>query len=257
MSEPAPHGRAGLARFVVGTGVANGLGLLWSALVGRWLGAAGSADYFAALFVLQAVYMAGHPLNGVLARFGAVYRSEGQPRRTLALVRWLFVRAALACVAVGMVVALTFEAQVAGLHFDDRWALTLGWIGGGVALTLGLLRGALRGVGLLDALAVNFNAEALLRLLIGATLIGALAAWWASPLASPSLASLPSSGSPSSSPSLLRRPWRPQRRQRSPPRPSRGRWRRARTAGWCLPRDQGSSRGGRGRGGRSRRYLLV
>lgn len=163
--------RKNLIRFVVGSGLANALGMVWSAVAGRTLGPEAGADYFAALFLLQAVYMAGHPLNGVMAKLGAEHRAAGHAGEVGRLASWLLRRAG-AVLFVGLVLALiTLPWQVEALHFSDPWALALGWIGGTLVLGLGVLRGSLRGALLLDGLAWNFLLDAALRLGVGLALL--------------------------------------------------------------------------------------
>lgn len=173
---PGGHGRLlQLLRFVLGTGLASGLTMLWSAWVGRQLGPAASADYFAALFVLQGLYMVGYPLNAATARFGAQWTTQGRPARVLDLSRWLLRGCALVGLPLGLVVAVTLPWQVATLQFTSPLVLAIGWIGGALAIGAGVLRGALRGVLLLGALSFSFLFEALLRLAVGVPALSALA----------------------------------------------------------------------------------
>ncbi len=148
--------------------------MVWSALVGRWLGPAASADYFAALFVLQGLYMVGYPLNAATARFGAQWTAQGRPERVVALTTWLLQACAKLGLPLAAFVALTLPWQAAALQFSSPSALALGWLAGGLALCAGVLRGALRGVLLLGALSLSFLFEAVLRLLVGGP---ALSTW--------------------------------------------------------------------------------
>ncbi len=158
--------------FVVATLAANGVGLLYVALVGRALPAAAAADFFAAQFLVQAIYMAGHPFNTLMARAGAASGAAGADARVATLAAYLLRRWVAVTAALALVVWLTLEAQADGLQVAEPAAWALAWGCGALVVALGVLRGALRGALLLGALAASFVLEAVLRLGVGAALLG-------------------------------------------------------------------------------------
>ena len=162
----------GSRSFIVATLVANGIGLLFVAFAGRALPAAAAADFFAAMFLVQAIYMAGHPFNTLMARTGAAWTAAGEQARVASLAAYLLWRWAAVTAAIALAVALTFELQTDGFQIEEPAAWAFAWACGALVVALGVLRGALRGALLLGALAASFVVEAALRLGVGAALLG-------------------------------------------------------------------------------------
>jgi len=158
---------------VLGTGGGALLTMIWMAWAGRVLGPAKSSDLYGGVFLIFAVYMVGHPLNGVTARFSALWhrQAEGAKSRQLhqGLMRWL-VKAA---VVFAMLFLLTGDWQRSVLNFDSYWALGWAQVAAWLVLVLSVSRGVLRGVGAFSSFAGTMVLEPALRLGCGVLLL-----WW-------------------------------------------------------------------------------
>ena len=173
---------------VGGTGGGALLTMIWMAWAGRKLGPAASSDFYAAVFLVFAIYMLGHPINGLAARFGALWRAQGAQQRI-----WpLYTRLMRTLLWVGVPSALiglpTLAWQADLLHFQEPWALALGLLAGWLAVAASAGRGVLRGVGRLTAFAGSVLTEAVIRLGLG---IALLALW---PSASAAMAAYVAAG---------------------------------------------------------------
>ncbi len=156
---------------VGGTGGGALLTMIWMAWAGRQLGPAASSDFYAAVFLVFAIYMLGHPINGLAARFGALWRAQGAQHQIwplytqlMRVLRWI----AAPCVLIGLP-TLAWQADL--LHFQEPWALTLGLVAGWLAVAASAGRGVLRGVGRLTAFAGSVLTEAVIRLGLGVALL--------------------------------------------------------------------------------------
>jgi O-antigen/teichoic acid export membrane protein len=163
-----------LMAFVLGTGLANGLGLLWSALAVRSLGAAVAADYLAAAFLLQAVHMATFPLGNTATQLVATWQAQGQPGKVWSLLAWLRGQLAVVLLVATALGAAGYVLLVDRLHFAEPIALALGLLAAGWTLATNLSRGLLRGLAADKPLLTSYQAEAGLRLLAGAALLWVL-----------------------------------------------------------------------------------
>jgi len=158
---------------MMGTGVATGLGLLYTVVAQRWLGPVQSADFVAALSLVSFCQIALGPINGTVARFTAQYADRKELGRVRALARMAFRHVtgwSLVCFGLG---ALAAQSLAGFLQFQSRWSLVLAF--GMVALTLVLSvsRGVLRGLSAFGSLNANTIAEALVRVILGLAILWA------------------------------------------------------------------------------------
>ena len=154
---------------VLGTGGGALLTMIWMAWAGRVLGPAKSSDLYGGVFLIFAVYMVGHPLNGVTARFAALWGPRDA--RAMALHGGLTRLLLKLGLGVGVLFALTSGLQGQLLHFADQWALGLAELAAWLVLLLSVSRGLLRGVSAFEPFAGTMLLEPAARLALGAALL--------------------------------------------------------------------------------------
>lgn len=157
-----------------GTGGGALLTMLWMAWAGRQLGPAAASDFYGAVFLIFAIYMLGHPINGLAARFGALWQAQQESARIWPLYVRLM-RTLLWPGALLILVALpTLAWQAELLHFREPWALGFALVAGLLALAISAGRGVLRGIGHLTPFAGSVLTEALVRLMVGVAILSVI-----------------------------------------------------------------------------------
>lgn len=165
------HLITGSALFFVSTTIVNGGNYLFNLLLGRWLGPARFADVsiIITLFLLLTFITAG--FQQTAAKFAAIHSAEGDQVRLYALRRWLNRRSWLVGILVCLVISGGAPFWQTFFHTSSPWIFVIFGIGLPFYFVQGIDRGLLQGQMRFGILAVSYQAEMWVRLLVGLLLV--------------------------------------------------------------------------------------
>ncbi|MFN8495811.1 MAG: oligosaccharide flippase family protein [Caldilineaceae bacterium] len=162
---------ASSALFFVSTTIVNGGNYLFNLLLGRWLGPALFADVsiIITLFLLLTFLTTG--LQQTAAKFAAVYSAEKAPDRLWALRHWLNRRAWLAGAFCVLILGGGARFWQDFFHTTSPWLFVIFGVGLPFYFAQGIDRGILQGQTRFLSLAISYQAEMWVRLLLGLLLV--------------------------------------------------------------------------------------
>jgi O-antigen/teichoic acid export membrane protein len=160
------------ALLFVSTTVVNLGNYLFNLLMGRWLGPAAFADLSLMVTLMLVLTLVTATLQTVVAKFSAGFTADGAVDRQVGLRRW----GARWSWGVGLVLASVIcMAAVPLQHFFNTaspWPFVLLGIGIPIYFVQGVDRGLLQGQMRFGLLALSYQAEMWVRLLVGVALVG-------------------------------------------------------------------------------------
>ncbi len=162
---------ASSALFFVSTTIVNGGNYLFNLLLGRWLGPALFADVsiIITLFLLLTFLTTG--LQQTAAKFAAVYSAESAPDRLWALRAWLNRHAWLAGALCVLIMSGGARFWQDFFHTTSPWLFVIFGVGLPFYFAQGIDRGILQGQTQFLSLAISYQAEMWVRLLLGLLLV--------------------------------------------------------------------------------------
>ncbi len=161
----------GTALFFVSTTIVNGGNYLFNLILGRWLGPAVFADVsiIITLFLFLTFITAG--FQQTAAKFAAIYSAQGDAGQLVALRRWLNRRSwviGLLCWLLMGAGALFWQDF---FHTQSPWIFVIFAFGLPVYFVQGIDRGLLQGQTRFGILAITYQVEMWVRLLVGLLLV--------------------------------------------------------------------------------------
>ena len=164
-------GRRNFVFLFAGTGVSAALALAYTAYAGRLLGPEGSADLFAALFLMTGFATTLAPVNGTVTRFTSLYEAANERGKTRTLGVEVSRRVAgfgLAGLALSLVILVPLGEL---LRFQSPLLLLLTLFTVYLATLASVHRGILRGLQWFGLLSLNTAVEAFVRLAVGVAIL--------------------------------------------------------------------------------------